>query len=463
MAKTLTDAGIRRYRPAHERRRFRDGGARSLFLVVEPSGHKAFEMRFRHSGGKISKIRLGPFDLSGRELEGTPAIGQPLTLAAARMLAADVLRRRALGVDVIGEHRAAKRRERAEAVDRDASTFGAAVHDYAANYVIKKTGQRPRGLRATVRLLGLQIPKDGGKPAVIRGGLVERWGDKPVHEVDVHLVQGVVDEAQRSASPGIGSSREQSDNRARLLFVALSSLFSWLHDKRRVDINPLKLAAAPATARSRDRVLSNDEIRIFWRACEELPDTHKAILRLLLLTGGRRSEVNGMTRAELGAEGTWSLSGARTKNKLPHVVPLAPAAQAIIGALPRIESAEGFVFTKDGKAPVGGWSRHKHELDVAMNKIARQEGLTIAPWRVHDLRRSFVTGCAELGIPPNVIELAVNHVSGHKAGIAGIYNKSTLLPERRMALTQWADHVEGLVGERPATKVVLIAKGRRRG
>jgi hypothetical protein len=83
----LTDAAVRRYKPAAARRRIRDAGARSLFLVVEPSGHKSWEMRFRRPGGKPAKMRLGPFDLSGREVEGTPAMGQPLTLAAARALA----------------------------------------------------------------------------------------------------------------------------------------------------------------------------------------------------------------------------------------------------------------------------------------------------------------------------------------------------------------------------------------
>jgi hypothetical protein len=110
----LTDAAIRRYKSGPARRRVRDEGARSLFLVVEPSGHKAWEMRFRRPGGKIAKMRLGPYDLSGREIEGAPQVDQPLSLAAARALAAQVLRERAMGGDPVAAHKA-RRRTRAAA------------------------------------------------------------------------------------------------------------------------------------------------------------------------------------------------------------------------------------------------------------------------------------------------------------------------------------------------------------
>jgi integrase len=460
MTKALTDAAIRKYRPGPERRRIRDAGSRSLFLVIEPSGFKAFEMRFRR-GAKITKIRLGSFDLTGHELEGAPQIGQPLTLAAARMVAADVLRQRALGADVVGEHRAEKRRRRIEAADRQGNTFGAAVRDFIDERVkLKKT----RNWRATAQLLGLGYPRDGGEPEVIKDGLVERWADKPVREIDGHLVHGVIDEARRIGSPGIKArNKGLSDARGRLLFVALSGLFGWLQRERRVETNPLKSVSSPAPSASRDRVLDDAEIKIFWKACEEVGEPFGSVFKMLLLTGGRLNEVARMTRDELSDDGTWSLSGARTKNKRPHVVPLPAMAMETIGALPKIEG--NFVFTTSGKTPVSGWSRVKRRLDAAMLKIAREErgkDAKVAPFRIHDLRRSFVTGCAELGIRPDVIEQAINHVSGTRASVAGVYNRSQLLPERKMALERWASHVEGLVSGRPA-KVVPISKGRGRG
>jgi integrase len=108
------------------------------------------------------------------------------------------------------------------------------------------------------------------------------------------------------------------------------------------------------------------------------------------------------------------------------------------------------VATTDARTPVWIGSKIKGRLDRAMK---------IAPWRIHDLRRTFVTGLAELGVRGDVIELAVNHVSGHRGGIAGVYNRSELMPDRRAAMERWSAHVEGLVTDRP-TRVVAIRRGR---
>jgi hypothetical protein len=88
--------------------------------------------------------------------------------------------------------------------------------------------------------------------------------------------------------------------------------------------------------------------------------------------------------------------------------------------------------------------------------------MKIAPWRLHDLRRTFVTGLAELGIRPDVIELTVNHISGLRGGIAGVYNRSELLPDRRGALERWASHIEGIVSGK-AADVITLAAGKKRG
>jgi len=141
------------------------------------------------------------------------------------------------------------------------------------------------------------------------------------------------------------------------------------------------------------------------------------------------------------------IPGSRTKNRQAHVVPLPPLAHKTLASIKPIAGAAGYVFTTTGRTPVGAWSRIKNQLDTAMG--------TMPPWRLHDLRRTFVTGLADLGIRPDVIELAVNHRSGLRGGIAGVYNKSELLPERRAALERWAAHVEGLVAGKP-TKVVSM-------
>ena len=152
----------------------------------------------------------------------------------------------------------------------------------------------------------------------------------------------------------------------------------------------------------------------------------------------RRDEIDGAT---------WTIPGARTKNRRVHVVPLAPLARQLIASVP---GNGELVFTTDGRSPVSVGSKIKRRLDQAMK---------IPPWRLHDLRRTFVTGLAELGIRPDVIELAVNHVSGLRGGIAGVYNRSELLPERRAALERWATHMQGLVAAQQENVVSL--RGRK--
>jgi len=117
------------------------------------------------------------------------------------------------------------------------------------------------------------------------------------------------------------------------------------------------------------------------------------------------------------------------------------------------------VFTTTGKSPVSGFSKIKARLDRAMLAAAAadsdSEKPTIPPWRLHDLRRTAVTGMAELGIAPHVIEAVVNHVSGARAGVAGIYNRSKLISERRAALDRWTSHVGGVVSGKAVNVVPL--------
>jgi integrase len=445
----LTDGAIRRYVPGKQRRRIRDGGAQSLYLIVEPTGVKSFEMRFRRPDGRPAKIRLGRYTTT-RDSEEHPVIGQQLTLAAARQVAAEVQRRRALGEDVIGEHKAKRHRQRVEVKERQSLSFGVAVRDFLREHAQKHT----RNWRETARLLGLRFDSSGKTVEENKDGLAQRWGDKEVRAYDGHDVWLVCDEAKRFGVPGIKArNKGLSEARGRALFVALSGLFKWLHKNRRVPGNPCLMAYQPEAAKVRDRHLTADEIKWFWQACDEVdaPRVNGAtkpfapLLRLLLLTGSRLNEVARMTREELGDDGMWRLPGSRTKNGKAHIVPLPPLAHELTASMP----VNGdFVFSTNGRTPVSGWNRMKRRLDAAMLSIARKErgaAVKIDKWRLHDLRRTAITGMAELGIRPDVIELTVNHVSGSRGGIAGVYNRSELMPERQAALERWATHVEGLV------------------
>jgi integrase len=477
--KPLTDAAVRKYTPGPERRRIRDHGTPSLFLIIEPSGHRAFEMRFRTPGqkgkpGRIGKIRLGPYTSERKLLKDEPAledIGAQLTLADARLLALKVTRERKRGHDVIGDHQARKERRRVEIERHDANSFAAAV----AAYIDEEARPNQRSWRWTARLLGLHYGDDG-KPEAIRDGLVKRWGDKPVASIDRALIKTVIKEARKTGIPGIKPRNEgKSEARARALFTAISSLFSWLvkEDDRGVEINPCAGMSRPDNAEERDRVLTDAEIRWFWQACDAVdaplaPDAPKPfgpLLRTLLLTGARLNEVARMTYGELSDDrATWSLSGDRTKNKKPHVVPLAPAVRALIAAVSKPGADADYVFsTTGGRSAVSGWSRLKKRLDALMLAAAKEEraDATIASWRLHDLRRTFVTGLVDLGVPPHVVELTVNHLSGTRAGVAGTYNKAEMIPERKAALARWAAHVAGLVKGRPAANVVTLKAPRK--
>lgn len=297
----------------------------------------------------------------------------------------------------------------------------------------------------------MAYPKASGAPTETRGGLAQRWADREVRDVDAHDIYSVVDEARRIGTPGIvARNRGISEARARDLHSALSSMFGWLHRHRLVDVNPAANVFRPVSSPPRDRVLSNDEIRRFWLACNAVAEPFGTVFKLLLLTGGRLNEVAGMRHEELRDGGTsWHIPAARTKNKRAHVVPMPPLARGVIATVPRVEGA-AHVFTTTGRTPISGWSKIKRCLDAAMGELP--------PWRLHDLRRTAVTGMAELGIAPHVIELCVNHVSGSRGGIAGVYNKSELLPERRAALERWATHIEGVVSGRPAKVTPLRSR-----
>jgi integrase len=320
----------------------------------------------------------------------------------------------------------------------------------ARQFVEEHARPKTRHWRETARLLGLDPDLD---LELIAEGLALRWADRDVRSIDGHDIHSAVDEARRVGVPGIKPRRDSaSEPRARSLHAALSVCFGWLLRHRKIDVSPCSGIWRPRAPAARDRVLSPEEIRKFWMATEVVGGPFGATLKLLLLTGCRLNEIAGLRWEELSEDSTsLNIPGDRTKNHRTFVIPLPPMARSIIEDVPRIEGCR-FVFTTNGRTPISGWSKTKLRLDAAMGSVP--------PWRLHDLRRTAVTGMAELGIQPHVIELVVNHVSGSRAGIAGVYNRSELMAERRAALERWSAHLAGVVsGKR--SKVVPIRGGRR--
>ena len=197
---------------------------------------------------------------------------------------------------------------------------------------------------------------------------------------------------------------------------------------------------------SRDRVLSDEELALVRQQAG--PGDFGACVRLLILTAARREEVGGLRWSEIDGE-TWRLPAERSKNHRAHELHLTPLARRIIGELPRLDSDRDLLFGS-GVGGFSGWSKAKRLLDARMVAALRAKHgrkAKLEPWRLHDLRRTAATRMVDIGVQPFVVEAVLNHLSGHKAGVAGIYNRSLYLPEKRAALERWADHVEKIVGE----------------
>jgi integrase len=200
------------------------------------------------------------------------------------------------------------------------------------------------------------------------------------------------------------------------------------------DENPVAGTNKAIEEIKRDHVLTDDELAVIWRACRE--DDYGRIVRLLILTGQRREEVGAITRSELDLSAAlWTIPKNRSKNGREHEVPLSRPAVDILQGMPRREGRE-LVFG-DGEGGFQGWSKAKAALDSRIIKA----GSEIRPWRLHDLRRTAATRMGDLGVLPHVVEAVLNHNSGHRAGVAGIYNRATYRTEKRNALTSWAERV----------------------
>ena len=241
--------------------------------------------------------------------------------------------------------------------------------------------------------------------------------------------------------------RRGSPGAAKRALAYLRKFFNWCAERDIISLAPTDRVPRLHPEVPRDRVLSPDELRFLVVAAGEEPSVFGDLVRVLLLTGQRRGEVAGMSLSEIkdldGVEPAWEIPGRRTKNGKSHLVPLSPVVRDIIRARPRIDASD-LVFTTNGTTPVSGFGRAKARIDERVNAARATAGLMpMAPWTLHDLRRTMVTAMNEqLGIPPHIVEAVVNHMSGlAKAGVAGVYNRALYLRERREALESWASYV----------------------
>jgi integrase len=382
-------------------------------------------MRFR-CGNITGKIRLGKVDLTRRQPVTQPVIGQWLILAEARTLASQILAQRDAGVDVFAAYRGRRSKARGKGKAAFEGSFTASAKDFIEQHAKTET----RGWVRTAAVLGLDEALN-----VKPGSLCDRWASRDVKDINAHDLHSVIEEA-RVAIPGTVSKRGPSDSRQRKCYDRLSQMFGWLARKRRIDVNPMRDLCAPAGAKERDRVLSTPEIAKVWKAFDNAGEPAASVLRLLLLTGARLNEIAQLSWSEVSEDGTTlTLPGNRTKNGRPFTLVLPPMAQALLVA--RQRDGEYAFSVTSGLTPIS----------LSRAKVKTDEAAGIAPWRLHDLRRTAATGMAEIGIAPHIVEAVLNHVSGHKNGVAGIYKGAAYAEDKKAALAKWADHVRSVIGK----------------
>jgi len=357
-----------------------------------------FGFRIRRSGGALRRSWVVQYRRGGATRRLLLGSAEVLTAEAARNMA-----RKALGKVANGEDPQADKIERRR---KDEHTLRGVAESYLA---AKAKDVRPNTHRELVRYLtGPHF--------------------KPLHSMAIDLIT----RKDVAACVARIAKRPTAAN-AR---AALSGLFVWALGEGRCNANPVVGTNKPAVSKARERVLSDSELAGIWGACGD--DDFGRIVRLLILTGQRRSEIGGLAWSEIDMDaGTWTLPAARAKNDRAHTLPLPPTALKIIASVPRMALRDQ-LFGQRAASGFTHWSEDKKELDARL-------GGKVGKWTLHDLRRTCATRMGDIGVQPHIIEAVLNHYSGHRAGVAGIYNRSPYEREMRAALAMWAEHVRVLI------------------
>ena len=258
--------------------------------------------------------------------------------------------------------------------------------------------------------------------SLLRRDVVPYWGTKSIHEIKKRDVSDFASKISQR-KPTLGT-----------LLKTLKTFFRWCVGRAVIDFSPAEGIVSSYRETSRDRVLTDDELTAIILAARETSRPYGPILEFLALTGQRREEVAELQWNEIDEEThTWSIPGSRTKNKKAHIVHLSEQAWTVVETCP----AGDFVFATSRGKHFQGFRKGKEKLDELSG---------ITGWRLHDLRRTVVSGMARLGVPPHVADKVLNHQAGTISGVAAVYQRHDFLAERKDALDRWGAHVEQIVG-----------------
>jgi integrase len=223
-------------------------------------------------------------------------------------------------------------------------------------------------------------------------------------------------------------------------FTAIRTFFNWCVRRHHIQHSPMAGMRLPAKTKSRARVLTNAEVAAVYRSCDAL-GAFGVLVRLCILTGQRRGEIGLFKWEYLTPDDTLTLPAALTKNGREHSFPLGKESTALIRALPHRSS---YLFPgRNLDDAFQGWAKSKARLDQTI----ASNGGTVAPWTLHDLRRTFATNLADLKVPPHVIERILNHASGTISGVAAIYNRFSYMDEMRAAIEAWEKRLSYILSQ----------------
>jgi integrase len=331
-------------------------------------------------------------------------------------------------------HRARKQAAAAAAQqkERDRLTLEVLVNDWQRIHLAHRS---PRYQAEAVRAL--------------KHAFARQW-EQPAEALDRAAVVRALDDLQRPSKPAKaddatgGATRGQGQAIAARTAAYGRACYAWAVKRVAVPGNPFLALPVPASAPARDRVLTDDELAAIWRATEKASAPFGTLVRLLMLTGQRREEVASMQWAEIADDlSAWTIPGVHIKNGKPHLVPLSGPVQDILRPLIR---GEDLVFRGRVGTAFSGWSACKADLD-------KDSGVT--GWRIHDLRRTLATGLQRLGVRLEVTEAVLNHISGSRSGIVGVYQRHDWKAEKAAALDAWAAHLQAVLKDAEAPDNVV--------
>lgn len=380
----FTDRGVAAIKANGARQQIKDDLCKGLYLVVQPTGAKSWSIRYR-AGDVQRRLTLGEY----------PGLGLSEAREKARQAIADAQ----AGRDPQGDKQEAK-----------ANTVKGVVDEFDRFHLSK--------LKSRDNALGF-----------LRRSVVKEWGHRPVTEITKRDVS-------RLLLNIVASGKGVTANRT---FAHVRKFFNWCAEHGYITAAPTDRMKMPTDEISRDRFLTDQEILWFWEATEVMPAPYRQALRVLLLTGQRHNEVVGMTEAEIDGD-IWRLPAERSKNGLPHDIPITKTVAAELALMKRIGDA-GLIFTTNGTSPITNLNHKADDTVAAMSELGCGG---VARWRPHDLRRTLETGLARIGVAESLIDRITNHISAQPK-MRRIYNQHDYAAEKREALEAWEAHVLSLV------------------